>query len=152
MVKQNSIGHDPAAMGVQPRATPFCAGGFLFGAAAWINDVPYDPYLYFIGEESSLAVRLYTHGWDIFIPTDVLLYHDYNDHSERPRHWRDRPDWPGLNSRSLARVRHLLGGEACADPAALRELDRYGLGGERSLADYQAFAGIDFRARTIGKD
>jgi hypothetical protein len=149
MVKQNSVGHDPRAVGPTPKATAFCAAGFLFGPAQWIKEVPYDPHLYFIGEETSLAVRLYTHGWDVFTPTDVLLYHDYNDRPDRPRHWHDRPDWVRFNGRSIARVRHLLGVEASLDPEVLRDLERYGLGDRRSLADYQEFAGIDFKARLI---
>jgi hypothetical protein len=149
MVKQNSVGHDPRSVGRVPKATPFCAGGFLFGAAEWFRDVPYDPYLYFIGEESSVAVRLYTHGWDLFTPTDVVLYHDYNDRPDRPRHWHDRPDWTRFNARSIARVRHLLGIEESRDPEVLREIDRYGLGSRRSLAEYQEFAGVDFRAGII---
>jgi len=150
MVKQNSVGHDPRSMGPMPKPAAFCAAGFLFGPGQWIKDVPYDPYLYFIGEESSLAVRLFTHGWDMFTPTDVLLYHDYNDRPERPRHWRDRQDWSRFNSRSIARVRHLLAIEPSSDPDVVKDLDRYGLGDRRSLTDYQSFALIDFREKTIG--
>jgi hypothetical protein len=149
MVKQNSVGHDPRGLGRVPKATPFCAGGFLFGSSDWIAEVPYDPYIYFIGEETSVAIRLYTHGWDLFTPTDVLLYHDYNDRPDRPRHWHDRSDWTRFNGRSIARVKHLLGIETSADPEALRDIDRFGLGQRRSLEDYQEFAGIDFRARII---
>jgi hypothetical protein len=47
------------------------------------------------------------------------------------------------------RIRHLLGMEPCDDPEALRDLDRLGLGAERSLAAYQAFSGVDFHARSI---
>jgi hypothetical protein len=112
--------------------------------------VPYDPYLYFQGEEITLAVRLYTQGWDVFTPSDVLAYHDYNSRPDRPRHWIDRRDWPALNNRSIRRIRHLLGMEACDDPLVLREIDRYGLGTQRTLAAYQSLTGINFKARTIG--
>jgi len=149
MVKLSSIGYDPGSIAAVPLPTPFCAGGFLFGGSDWIREVPYDPYLYFIGEEISVAVRLYTHGWDLFTPTDVLLYHDYNDRPDRPRHWHDRPDWTSLNARSIARVRHLLGIEANQDPEVLREIERFGLGRRRTLSQYEQFAGIDFGKGTI---
>jgi len=149
MVKQNSIGHAPETMGPIPQPAGFCAGGFLFGDSRWINEVPYDPYLYFLGEETTLAVRLYTHGWDIFTPTDVLVYHDYNSGPERPRHWIDQPDWVRLNERSLKRVRHLLAIETSKDPEVLAEIDRFGLGKIRTLVDYQRFAEIEFAARRL---
>jgi hypothetical protein len=149
MVKQSSVGYPPQAMGAVPRPTAFCAGGFLFGASAWIADVPYDPYLYFLGEETTLAVRLFTHGWDLFIPTDVLVYHDYNNHPDRRRHWNDRRDWVRFNERSVKRVRHLLAAEPSFDPEVLRDIERFGLGRRRSLADYQDFAGIDFKSRKV---
>ena len=150
MLKLGSEGFSPRDVPDEPQPTAFLGAGFVFGPSAWISDVPYDPYLYFQGEEITLAVRLYTHGWDIFIPSDVLAYHDYNNRPDRPKHWSDRRDWPALNQRSVRRVRHLLAMEECDDPEALRELDRYGLGTARSLAKYQALTGINFRDRTIG--
>lgn len=150
MLKLGSEGYDPAHVPDEPQPTAFCGAGFIFGPSAWITDVPYDPYLYFQGEEITLAVRLYTHGWDIFIPSDVLAYHDYNNRPDRPKHWADRRDWPTLNDRSMRRIRHLLAMEESDDPEVLRELDRYGLGSERTLARYQALTGINFKDRTIG--
>ena len=35
----------------------------LFTFGTWVHDVPYDPNLYFDGEEDSLAIRSFTHGW-----------------------------------------------------------------------------------------
>jgi hypothetical protein len=50
-------------------------------------------------------------------------------------------------------MRHLLNIETCDDPGALRGIERYGLGTARSLADYEAFSGVDFRNRRIdGRD
>ena len=152
LLKQESVGYAPDRMGGKPRPSAFVAGGFLFGDSRWIAEVPYDPFLYFQGEESTLAARLFTHGWDVFTPNDVLAYHDYGQRPDRPRHWNDRPDWPQLNRRSVRRVRHLLGIEESSDPEVLRDIGRYGLGSRRSLAEYQAFAGVDFRRQVIGRD
>jgi hypothetical protein len=149
ILKLGSEGRSPEHVPALPQPSFFCGAGFVFGPSAWITDVPYDPYLYFQGEEITLAVRLFTQGWDIFCPSDVLAYHDYNARPDRPRHWVDRRDWPALNRRSVQRIRHLLGMEESRDPEVLREIGRYGLGHRRSLAEYQALTGIDFRARTI---
>ncbi|HMA48318.1 MAG TPA: GlcNAc-transferase family protein, partial [Magnetospirillaceae bacterium] len=116
ILKLGSEGLAPADVPDVPQPTAFVGAGFIFGPSAWITDVPYDPYLYFQGEEITLAARLYTHGWDIFVPSDVLAYHDYNNRPDRPKHWTDRRDWPTLNKRSVSRVRHMLSMEESDDP------------------------------------
>lgn len=137
----------------KPEINPFCAGGFLFGPGQIIADVPYDPYLYFLGEEITLAVRLWTHGWDIFSPTKAVVWHDYTDRKGRRRHWHDHEAWTKQQERALKRINHLLGHTPSTDPEALKDIDRYGLGTRRSLADYEAFAKLSFAKLLIdGKD
>ncbi len=132
-----------------PEPSAFCAAGFLFGPSQIITDVPYDPHIYFQGEEITLAVRLWTHGWDIFSPNKVVIYHDYTNRADRIRHWKDEVDWVKINQRSLARVRHFLGIEKTDDAEALMELEKYGLGEQRDLAAYEAFSGITFGDQCI---
>lgn len=134
-----------------PRQNAFIGAGLIFASGAVVDEVPYDPYLYFEGEEISLAVRLWTSGWDIFVPNAVVAYHDYGQRPERPRHWKDQPDWDKLNQQARQRIRYVLGmnlpGMSKTRDADLVEIERFGLGTARSLADYEAFAGLDFRAR-----
>jgi hypothetical protein len=133
----------------QPVPTPFIAGGFVFGASAMLREVPYDPHLYFWGEELTLAARLWTHGWNIFVPSQVICWHDYSKREGRRRHWDDHKEWTRLNELSQKRARHLLGAESVTDPEALREIERYGLGTARSLEQFYAHSGVDYRAKTI---
>jgi hypothetical protein len=77
----------------------------------------------------------------------VVAYHDYGRRPERPRHWRDQTDWSALNQHARKRIRHLLGIELSRDSEGLVEINRFGLGSVRSLAEYEAFSGLDFRAR-----
>lgn len=130
-----------------PRQNAFIGAGWVFAKGRVVEEVPYDPYLYFEGEEITLAVRLWTHGWDIFIPNAVVAYHDYGRRPERPRHWKDQTDWSALNQRARTRIRHILGIDRSGKAQDLAEIDKYGLGSARSLADYEAFSGVDFRAR-----
>jgi hypothetical protein len=139
--------HEPAE---GPLPAAFLSGNCLFAPAEAFREVPYDPRLYFHGEEISLAVRLWTHGWDLYAPDRCFMYHDYANERRRPRNWDDRRDWVQLNMRSFARLRTLFGQEQSRDPAVLRDLDRYGLGQARSLAEYEEFADVDFAARRIG--
>ncbi|WP_082551805.1 GlcNAc-transferase family protein [Massilia sp. Root351] len=133
------------------RPVPAChiAGGFVFCHGSFIDDVPYDPYLYFHGEEQSLAVRAWTRGWDIYHPLHVPLYHLYKapNTPHDSHHWHGEVDrlraFSGayLTTRAAERLRRLLCGDGL--PGA------YGLGSERTLAQYAAFSGIDYRNGTV---
>jgi hypothetical protein len=41
--------------------------------------------MYFDGEEISMAVRSYTHGYDLFIPNKVVIFHEF-DRGYRVKH------------------------------------------------------------------
>jgi glycosyltransferase involved in cell wall biosynthesis len=139
LIQQGLLEPEPA----RPKPTAFIAAGFLFGPALWMKEVPYDPDLYFHGEETTLALRLWTSGWDFFGPTEAIVWHRYTTHV-RPLHWEDVPTWSDLDSVSLARMRYLLGMDD--EPV---EIGRFGLGTVRTREQYQAMSGVDFRARTI---
>lgn len=130
-----------------PRQNAFIGAGLIFARGRIVDEVPYDPHIYFEGEEITLAARLWTSGWDIHVPNAVVAYHDYGRRPERPRHWKDQTDWGALNQRARRRIRHLLNIEQSRDSEDLAEIDRFGLGSARSLTAYEAFSGLDFRAR-----
>jgi hypothetical protein len=79
------------------------------------------------------------------------VYHLYNDSASgappRPLHWDETHDaqrsqrWQVLEARSRDRLRRLLAGEP---------LGVYGLGSDRTMADYARFSGIDYAAKTLG--
>jgi hypothetical protein len=144
MAQRSEIASLPDAPPV-PRQNAYIGAGLIFAAGSIVTEVPYDPYIYFEGEEITLAVRLWTSGWDIFVPNAVVAYHDYGRRPERPRHWKDQTDWDTLNQHARKRIRHLLGIER-GNVTDLPDIERYGLGKVRTLADYEVFAGLDFRA------
>ena len=47
----------------RPIPGAFIAAGFLFGPGSIVSDVPYDPDLYFYGEEIAMSARLWTSGF-----------------------------------------------------------------------------------------
>ncbi|NOR68234.1 MAG: hypothetical protein GQ532_00800 [Methylomarinum sp.] len=61
----------------EPKRSAFVAGGFIFAASELFQQVPWDPEIYFIGEEISFAVRAWSYGWDIYSPHICLIYHYY---------------------------------------------------------------------------
>lgn len=133
----------------KPTPTSYVAAGFMFGPGQLIEDAPYDPYIYFQGEEITLAARLWTHGWDIFTPNKHVIYHDYTNRPNRIRHWKDDRDWGKLNQLSMKRVRHILGMETSTDPDVLKDIQQYSVGTTRSLAEYEDFSNINFKERKI---
>ncbi|MEB3254385.1 MAG: GlcNAc-transferase family protein [Synechococcus sp.] len=144
-----------------PLPNAFVAGGFLFGPGTIITQVPYDPELYFYGEEISLSARLWTHGYNIYCPNRLLFFHLYKSGGDggdqSPTHWSDHSDWFQLNRRSLVRVHTLLGSLKAA-PSNLKptiadvdNLNLYWLGEQRSLNEYQEWAGVDFSRQSISE-
>ena len=65
------------------------AAGFLFTTSNFVKEIPYDPQLYFYGEEISLVLRAITRGYGIFHIPNAPIFHLYNDISDvkRKLHW-----------------------------------------------------------------
>ena len=152
----------PEQQPAKPLPNAFIAGGLLFGPGEIVKKVPYDPSLYFYGEEISMSARLWTHGFNIYSPDQLLLFHLYKsggpNADQSPTHWSDHKGWFQLNRRSLVRVHTLLGSLSAA-PTNLQptmedvdDLNHFWLGGERSLQDYQNWAGVNFKSQSITEE
>jgi hypothetical protein len=135
-----------------PVPARFLAGGFFFTRGAHCREVPYDPMLYF-SDEISMAVRSYTHGYDLFHPHRHIAWHFYV-RKDAPRHWADHSEtarkegtsqhfWWLREWRSQMQHEQLFG----LVDHGIKVLQ--GLGSVRSLADYERFAGLNFRQRKI---
>jgi hypothetical protein len=94
----------------------------------------------FHGEEITFAVRAWTKGYDLYYPHRAVCYHRYT-REKRTTHWHDNETWQYRDVMSQQRVRRLLGME----PPAGEDLGPYGLGSVRTLAQYEAFSGVDFK-------
>jgi len=123
------------------------AAGFNFGPASMIRDVPYDPKLDFLffGEELSMAVRLYTHGYDLYAPPVSVLYHLWS-RAHRPTLQSSPSSVPPeqieekkVGSRKIVQ-QQLLG----QSPAGT-----YGLGDKRSAEDFAKALKVDFHKSII---
>lgn len=128
------------------------AGGFIFTTSNFIEEIPYDPFLYFIGEEQSLAVRAYTRGWDIFHPIWIPLYHQYKNKKVEylSQHWHKSIDnkrslsSEHLKNRTIERINRLFYGDGMKGSI-------YGLGDSRTLDEFISFSGIDYKNKIIKK-
>lgn len=50
-------------------------GTFCFARSEWAREIRHDPDIYFSGEELNLTVRSYTHGYDLFHPHKLVIWH-----------------------------------------------------------------------------
>jgi hypothetical protein len=130
----------------RPRRARFLSAGFLFAQGGFVDEIGYDPELYFLGEEAAMTLRAFTSGYDLFHPQETIVWHDYG-RPKAPKHWGDHVEesnagrsWQELDLRSRDKVRKLLAGQP---------VESYGLGSVRSLEDYEAYAGLLFKLRKV---
>ncbi|NML39999.1 hypothetical protein HHL17_22550 [Chitinophaga sp. G-6-1-13] len=121
-----------------PVPARFLAGGFAFSIGAFCQDVQDDPHLYFMGEEINIALRAYTHGYDLFHPHINITWHYYS-RRESPKHWEDHAAIEAVELLAMDRLRRFF---ESGEKTSGYDWGIYGLGKERTLRDYEEFAGI----------
>lgn len=128
-----------------PVTARFYSAHFCFTLGEFSREVQHNPDYYFHGEEISIAVRAYTHGYDLFHPHKVLIWHEYT-RKGRTKQWDDDPKWGDKNNKSHLTNRKLFG----MDGEKQEGHDGpYGFGKERTLRDYEKYAGLLFSKRSI---
>jgi glycosyltransferase involved in cell wall biosynthesis len=130
----------------EPIPSRFYSAHFCFTLGEFCKEVPHDPNYYFHGEEISIAARAYTWGYDLFHPHRVVVWHEYTRRG-RTKQWDDDPEWVLKNNESHRRNRALFGIDK--EPKCGVCFTGYDFGKERSLADYEAYAGIQFSTRGV---
>ena len=130
-----------------PIPAKFLSGHFIFTLGQWAQEVKYDPYYYFHGEEPSLSARSFTHGYDLYHPNKVIIWHEYIRNG-KTKQWDDDKEWGKKNSTSYSRYRalHGMGGEL---ENTLFNLEKYGFGTERTLEEYEKYIGVKFSTRQV---
>eukprot|EP01091_Cochliopodium_minus_P019698 TRINITY_DN8361_c0_g1_i1.p1 TRINITY_DN8361_c0_g1~~TRINITY_DN8361_c0_g1_i1.p1 ORF type:complete len:402 (+),score=107.23 TRINITY_DN8361_c0_g1_i1:389-1594(+) len=179
----------------------FWVSGFSFSFGFVIEKVPYDPLLPFLffGEELSMTLRLFTHGFSFYCPPYNLLFHlwqrDYRPNFRQLHTLSPSNNTDTLNNTdnkteeintnkdkqkemSMIRVKFLAGmltkkeieeieeimkKENNSDyfkfqnleinnqdaKIIMKEIDKYGLGKERTVNDFQILTQIDFTNKTF---
>ncbi|MDT5031238.1 MAG: hypothetical protein QOC94_1409 [Actinoplanes sp.] len=134
--------HEPG----EPIPARFVSAHFIFTLGSFVTEVPYDPELYFHGEEITLGLRAFTWGYDLFHPSESTIFHFYVRKAQ-PRHWDDhttraerKPAWHDRDKISIRRVRNLLLGVVSG---------RYGPGQVRAVAEYETLTGLNFARCTV---
>ena len=128
------IGHEIPLWRQLTRPVPahFTSLHFLFAEGSFNREIAFDPSIYFFADEVAIALRAYTHGFDLFHPHRILGWHLY-DRATRITHWSDQPGWIAQQEASCRTLRQLYRG---------RLFGKYGIGEVRSVSDYEEFIGM----------
>ena len=130
----------------EPVPARFYSAHFAFTIGEFAKEVQHDPEYYFHGEEISIAVRAFTHGYDLFHPHKVIAWHEYT-RKGRTKQWDDDSEWGKRNEISHRRNRILFGMDG--ECSCSIRFGKYGLGKERLLRDYEQYSGIKFSNRGV---
>jgi len=131
--------------------TPYVTGGFFFCEGYFLNELPYDPNLnfLFVGEEILHSIRFYTNGWDIYSPNENIVFHEYTREG-KPKIWTDKSY---KDNDAVQKVKYLINLDTNLPPDYLMQnMDKYGLGSERTLEDYYSFAEINVGNKKVYKN
>lgn len=129
----------------EPVTSRFYSAHFCFTLGQFAKEVQHNPDYYFHGEEISIAVRAYTHGYDLFHPHKIVVWHEYT-RKGRTKQWDDDKEWVKRNNHCHLINRKLFG----MDGEKQEGHDGpYGFGKNRTLRDYEKYAGILFERRAI---
>ncbi|CBZ23085.1 conserved hypothetical protein [Leishmania mexicana MHOM/GT/2001/U1103] len=134
---------------------PWVAGGFLLSSGTIFRDVPFDPHLPYIfdGEEVLYSVRLWTHGYNIYSPMRGICFHIYT-RSSAPKVWSESPQWYAKQTHVRQRIQFFLQAHPLdkedvlvpantTNPHVIIDSSRYGMGKQRTVAQWYDYAGVD---------
>ncbi len=134
----------------KPPMSRFLSGHFCFARAEWAKEIRHDPDIYFSGEELNLTVRSHTHGYDMFHPHKLVIWHStmreeragklkWDDDAKRGIEWHKKQEYARKKIRCLLRTEE--------DPSI--DLTGYDLGTARTLRDYEKYAGFYFKDKAV---
>lgn len=132
----------------EPIPARFYSAHFAFTLGQFSDEVQHDPEFYFHGEEITIAVRAFTHGYDLFHPHKIIAWHEYT-RKGRTKQWDDDSEWGKRNTRTHQKTRKLLGIDGESYDTETETYSKYGLGRQRTIADWERHSGIRLRDRAV---
>lgn len=135
--------------------TMFIGLNCCFSSADRLQICPFDPkcdYV-FLGEETTMAARLWTSGFDFYNPPCMLVWHRWS-RKYRPTFWENLRD-ETLFSETVRSERRFRNKQAMERLWGLLEMHqgkfaskapepKYGFGAVRSFKEYMRFSGVDW--------
>jgi len=142
---------DPHKKYKQPFKSNGWSGCFSFSGGDICKDAPIDPYTpdVFFGEEMDICLRLYTRNWNFYSPNYPIAYTNF-DRSYRETFWEKKGKGYNKNITLCSRLRiHYRLGTLPSNIKLPKELlidcDKFTLGNNRTLSDYEKLIGMKFK-------
>ncbi len=144
----------------EPLPSRFYSAHFAFADGSFAQEVQHFPEFYFHGEEQSIAVRAFTHGYDLYHPHRIIAWHEYT-RKNRKKSWdltgedarlagKVEMNWVQRNDKSHALYRILFGVEG--EDQSKYDFGKYGFGTERTVEQYEEYAGIDNKRKAVTQE
>lgn len=144
----------------EPVLSRFYSAHFAFADGSFAVEVQHDPEYFFHGEEISIGVRAFTHGYDLYHTHKIICWHEYT-RKGRTKVWDDHTNdtkktgaislhWVERNDICHKRNRILFGMDG-EDPTQI-DFGKYGFGSVRSLRDFELYAGMSFKKRAVSQN
>jgi hypothetical protein len=121
----------------KPHKTHTILAGLLFTVGSFVEEIPYDERICFMGEELCIAIRAYTRGWELYAPNEMVCWHYYK-RLESSKIWKDNASgrkWSELEMYSQRVQKDVL--------LAVEE-GVFGVGNYSKYVEYQEMIGINF--------
>lgn len=135
------------------RQTACISAHTLFIKASTDKIVPFDPYMYFYADENCMALRYWTHGYNIYSPDYYPIFHLYEREETMKKYLnidldrcnRVQDEWLRYTV-EVERTKALFG---LFDRKV--DLGRFCLGNKRTLKEYEEYCGVDFKNKKISQ-
>lgn len=124
----------------KPHPSHTVLAGYLFAEGSFVEEIPYDERISFMGEELCIAIRAYTRGWKIYAPNEMLFWHFYK-RRQSPKIWNQMEDtkrplkWIDMEMQSKRVQKSILLGE---------DHGIYGIADHEKYLEFQDIIGINF--------
>ena len=130
------------------------SAGLIFTEGNFVNEIPYDPDIYFSGEETTLALRAFTHGWDLIHVPNTPLFHWYNSDDQelkRDLHWNYHES--ATKEMKKEKDKRIKIAEQKVDHVLQGKIKgKYGIGDKRTLKEFANLSGVDYTNKSYQKD
>lgn len=141
----------------KPMRARFYSAHFAFADGSFAEEVQHDPEYFFHGEEISIGVRAFTHGYDLYHPHLPVVWHEYT-RKGRIKVWDDhttvqkqkgkiKEDWWEKNVKCHKRNRILFGMDG--EDSSQINFGKYGFGTTRTVKEFEEYAGMSFKYRGV---
>lgn len=68
----------PSLNDYEVKETRWCAAGFFFTQKSWVKEVITPDEISFSGEEDFLTFLSYLKGWNLYVPSEATVWHNYD--------------------------------------------------------------------------